>query len=146
MNEVRHDIANWRPLENPGGQPRRSGNLATGAPSFRDALDSVANRHSATWNVSQHAQQRLTARGIHLTNGDFHAMDAAASQAEQKGARTAYMVLGHAGLVVNLPSRTVVTAMENHSNTVVTQIDSVVFVNRLDHVGGSLPVGDRPIR
>lgn len=70
-------------------------------------------------------------------------MDQVANQAQSKGSKNAYMIVGQAGLVVNLPSRTVVTAMQHEPNTIVTQIDSVVVVNKPDHASGSLPIGDR---
>lgn len=134
MNDLQSHLSNWRPLDTastkPSLQPKamKNASVAAGSASFQDALSAATDRQAATWNVSLHAQQRLTSRGIQLTKGDFQAMDTAASQAESKGARNAYMILGQTGLVVNLPSRTVVTAMENHSHTVVTQIDSVVIV------------------
>lgn len=113
---------------------------------FQDALRNATESSNRSWNVSQHAQQRLSQRGIQLSKGDFDAMEQAAKQAEQKGATNAYMVLGPSGFVVNLPSRTVVTAMDNASHPVVTQIDSVVFVNKLDPSAGGYSIGDRSIR
>ncbi|WP_245629999.1 hypothetical protein [Alicyclobacillus acidiphilus] len=141
---------NWESTRSLTPSPTRSSTAAQpktqpGA-SFRDVLSAAAKSATNGWNVSQHAQQRLSQRGIQLSASDLDAMERAAKQAEQKGATNAYMVLGPSGFVVNLPSRTVVTAMENASNPIVTQIDSVVFVNRLDPNTGGFSIGDRPIR
>lgn len=84
------------------------------------------------WNVSQHAGNRMAERGISLTSSDWLAMEQAAKQAEAKGARDTYMVMGNVGFVVHLPSRTLVTALHPAEHPIVTQIDSVVFVSRLD--------------
>ncbi|GMA59010.1 hypothetical protein GCM10025858_35130 [Alicyclobacillus sacchari] len=98
--------------------------------SFRDALFQAAAGPS--WKLSQHAQQRLSERGIVISKQDFDLMEKAAQQAEARGAKNAYLVAGRAGFVVNLPSRTVVTALDNREQSIVTQIDSVVFLDKLD--------------
>ncbi|WP_367307432.1 hypothetical protein [Alicyclobacillus acidocaldarius] len=86
----------------------------------------------ASWRVSQHANHRMEERGISLTSADWRAMEQAAKQAESKGARDTYMVMGDVGFVVHLPSRTLVTALKHEEHPIVTQIDSVVFVSRPD--------------
>ena len=86
----------------------------------------------ASWRVSQHANSRMAERGISLTSADWRAMEQAAQQAESKGARDTYMVMGDVGFVVHLPSRTLVTALKHEEHPIVTQIDSVVFVPRPD--------------
>lgn len=86
----------------------------------------------ASWRVSHHAGHRMAERGITLDSADWVAMERAAQQAEAKGARDTYMVMGDVGFVVHLPSRTVVTALSHQEHSVVTQIDSVVFLSRPD--------------
>lgn len=145
MSDIRDAISNWRPLEGPtpksqSVRPGPASQTSTG--SFQSMLD-TAVRQRGTWNVSQHAQQRFSQRGISLSSGDLEAMERAAKQAEAKGSKNAYMIVGQAGMVVNLPSRTIVTAMDHQTDKVVTQIDSVVVVNKPDHTSGSLSIGDR---
>ncbi|MFD1674698.1 hypothetical protein [Alicyclobacillus fodiniaquatilis] len=128
MSEITNQLnTNWRPFPSSAASSAAKPADAN-QPSFRDALSAVTQPQTAPWHISQHAQQRLAQRGIQLSTTDLEAMHQAATQAQQKGAKNAYMILGQSGLVVNLPSRTVVTAMDNQANTVVTQIDSVVFV------------------
>ncbi|WAH35400.1 hypothetical protein [Alicyclobacillus dauci] len=126
MSDIRNTISNWRPFDT---QTKVTSAKSSPFPStFQTTLNAAADRQASQWNISQHAQQRLQQRGITLSNRDLLAMDKVATQAEAKGAKNAYMVLGQTGLVVNLPSRTVVTAMDHRTDTVITQIDSVVFV------------------
>jgi hypothetical protein len=53
-----------------------------------------------------------------------------------KGAKDAYIAYGEQGFIVNIPSRTVVTTLTHGGETVVTNIDSVAIVSRLDQSGG----------
>ncbi|WP_206830793.1 hypothetical protein [Alicyclobacillus fructus] len=105
-----------------------SSTSSSGRSAFRQAMQSALG----PWNVSQHAGNRMAERGISLTSSDWLAMEQAAKQAEAKGARDTYMVMGNVGFVVHLPSRTLVTALHPAEHPIVTQIDSVVFVSRLD--------------
>ncbi|WP_206922412.1 hypothetical protein [Alicyclobacillus suci] len=130
MSDLRTTIATWRPLgTSQAAMPASQGKAKTGNDTFAAALTAATVEQSKPWNISSHAQQRLQQRGITLSDADLQAMDQAANLAQKKGAKNTYMILGQAGFVVNLPSRTVVTAMENKDHPIVTQIDSVVFVN-----------------
>ncbi|GMA61561.1 hypothetical protein NZD89_17685 [Alicyclobacillus fastidiosus] len=144
MSDLHNAISTWRPLTPAlSSSSAKPGRAADAGETFQAALSAAADRQSGTWNISAHAQQRLAQRGLSLSQSDLVAMDQVANQAQSKGSKNAYMIVGQAGLVVNLPSRTVVTAMQHEPNTIVTQIDSVVVVNKPDHVRGSLPIGDR---
>lgn len=149
MTDIRNAFVHWRPYDTQivNTPSRQTTQNVSGSPQFEDVLARAKRVSDSGWTVSQHAKERLAQRGISLSAGDFKQMADAAIHAEQKGAKNAFMVVGSStGLVVHLPSRTVVTAMNHQANTIVTQIDSVVFVNKLDHTGGSLPIGDRQIR
>ncbi|AEJ43271.1 hypothetical protein [Alicyclobacillus acidocaldarius] len=108
------------------------GTLASTTRSEPGAFRQLMQDALASWRVSQHATHRMEERGISLTSADWRAMEQAAKQAESKGARDAYMVMGDVGFVVHLPSRTLVTALKHEEHPIVTQIDSVVFVSRPD--------------
>lgn len=150
MTDIRGNFVHWSPTPIDQSKLKSSGQGRTSPSSgisFGDVLAKASSdSNQVDWRISQHAQERLAQRGITLSNADLSKMTLAAKQAQEKGAKDAYMVIGQTGLVVNLPSRTVVTAMNNQDSTIVTQIDSVVFVKGPDHMSGSLPVGDRTIR
>lgn len=102
-------------------------------PSFSDVLKEA---QSAPLRISAHASSRLQERGVQLSSDDLTQIGQAVQQAAQKGSRDTFVLYGETGLVVNVPNRTVVTAMQSHPGTVVTNIDSVVIVPRLDRTGG----------
>jgi flagellar operon protein len=100
-------------------------------PSFADVLRQ-AESPSSGLKVSAHASQRMQQRGLSLSGADWSQIGKAVDKAEMKGAKEAYLMYGNAGFVVNVPNRTVITAMVNQEDTLVTNIDSVVIVPRLD--------------
>lgn len=114
------------------GLPMR--NKSTGAvagnglsPSFQDLFQASAFGTSRL-KVSSHAQTRMQERGIQLSKSDWNRVETAVERASQKGSKDAYLMMGKVGLVINVPNRTVITAMDHTSQTIVTNIDSVVVV------------------
>ena len=83
---------------------------------------------------SAHALQRLGDQKIELTDSDRVRIAEAIDTAEAKSARESLLLLDEIALVVSVPNRTVITAVEPNSkrNVVFTKIDSVVFVASRD--------------
>lgn len=79
---------------------------------------------------SAHAQDRLASRNIQLDETDLDQLARATDQAAAKGARDSLVLLNDLGLIVNIPTRTVVTALdaERMQNGVFTNIDSTVII------------------
>ena len=79
---------------------------------------------------SQHAVQRLHERGIAFTEGDLAQLDATIDKMAAKGARESLICLKDAALIVNVPNRTVITAMDGTSarETIFTNIDSAAIL------------------
>ncbi|SNB47054.1 TIGR02530 family flagellar biosynthesis protein [Geobacter sp. DSM 9736] len=79
---------------------------------------------------SQHAQERLRARGISLSETDMKQLQGAVESVAQKGGRESLIMLGDAALVVSVKNRTVITAMDRGSmqGNVFTNIDSAVVI------------------
>ncbi len=79
-------------------------------------------------HFSKHAQQRLEKRAISLGVEQGQRLAKAVDAAAAKGARQSLVVLDGVALVVNVQSRTVVTALgaTSGSNRVFTNIDSAV--------------------
>lgn len=88
-------------------------------------------RRNQPVQLSAHAGDRLAEMGIELSDEQLRALDDAIGRAADKGARDALMLMNQMGLIVNVPNRTVVTALDadHMRDGVVTQIDSAVFVN-----------------
>lgn len=79
---------------------------------------------------SKHAEARLRSRGIALSAGDLQKLGEAVNSAEARGARDSLVLSGSLAYVVNVPSRTVVTALygEQSRGQVFTNIDSAVVI------------------
>ena len=79
---------------------------------------------------SRHAEIRLKQRGIQLEADQLAKLNQAINKAAAKGAKDSLILLNEMALIVNIPNRTVVTAMEESQITdnVFTQIDSAVIM------------------
>ena len=82
------------------------------------------------FTLSAHAQQRIEQRGISLNPQEQQSLNDALFQLESKGARDALLLRSDAAFIVNVPSRTVVTAVDTSElkERVFTQIDSAVML------------------
>jgi flagellar operon protein len=99
-------------------------------PSGTDSFNSIFQQELEKLKFSNHALKRLENRNIQLDSGDINKIQDAVNKAEQKGSKDSLVMMNDTAFIVNIPNRTVVTAMpvgENNEN-VFTNIDSVVFV------------------
>lgn len=73
----------------------------------------------------------MTERGMNLTPELVAKMNQAMKQAEEKGARQSLVIMNNQAFIVNVPSRTVITALDEatRQNHVFTQIDSAILLN-----------------
>lgn len=108
------------PLQRNGG-PRP----AAGRSEFDQLL------HSELVKFSHHAETRLKQRGIQIDNEQLTKLEHAIDKAAAKGAKDTLMVLGGTALIVNIPNRTVITALDGAKlqDQVFTQIDSAVIIS-----------------
>lgn len=79
--------------------------------------------------ISKHAALRLEARDIHLDSDRLEKLRAAVDRASAKGVRDSLVVMDDVALLVNVPSRTVITAVKQSElkENVFTNIDGAVF-------------------
>lgn len=139
-------------LAAPGHPPR-----AKIAPSA--GFGAVLDRHfsgASGVRLSAHAAQRLQHRGIRLADEELARIGGAVDLAARKGARESLVLSGPLALVVSVPNRMVITALETDGAeaSVFTQIDSVVVLpvpatpssSGLDPIGEALNAADRPMR
>ncbi len=112
-----------------GIRPTRSnsttGNLPAAA-TFGD-LFQKAVAEPTEFRISAHAQKRLTERHIDMNPALQNSLNRAFSELEKKGAKDSLVLTREGAFVVNVPSRTLVTAMgiEEMRDGMVTNIDSV---------------------
>ena len=78
---------------------------------------------------SAHAQSRMKSRNISLTQEMVSKLNTAVTGAEKKGAQDTLVLLSNLAFIVNIPNKTVVTALEGDSvrENIFTNIDSTVI-------------------
>lgn len=92
--------------------------------SFREILKEEEGLH-----FSGHALERLQTRSISMNENDIKRLNEAVSRAEEKGSRDSLVLDGEKAFLVNIPNKTVVTAVdiEELQERVFTNIDSTVL-------------------
>jgi len=80
--------------------------------------------------VSAHARQRIEERGISLEGAEREALIEGLEQLQSKGANDALMLRDDAAFLVNVPNRTIITAMDRTEmqDRTFTQIDSALLL------------------
>ncbi|MBB3125886.1 flagellar operon protein [Paenibacillus rhizosphaerae] len=80
---------------------------------------------------SNHAAKRLEQRGIEIKGEQLERLNQAVEKAAAKGSKESLILMKDMALIVNVPNRTVVTAMDGKSmkDNVFTQIDSAVVLS-----------------
>lgn len=123
MSEIRFPVGS--PLIIPSEVPK-TGNKAGKNPaaSFDNLLSNEMNGREVRF--SAHADMRLKERGLDLTGADMARIKGAMDTLASKGGRDSLLLMGDTALIVNIPNRTVVTAMD--AGSVFTNIDSAVII------------------
>jgi len=96
---------------------------------FKSILDEQVSQNGSV-KFSNHAMQRIEQRRIPFTQADFGRLNKAVDIAAEKGAKESLVLMDNRGLVVSIPNRTVITAIDHAQlkNNVFTNIDSTVVV------------------
>jgi flagellar operon protein len=94
--------------------------------SFLETLENVQGVR-----FSNHAQSRLQSRDINLNSDNVSRLSSAIDKAEKRGGKSSLVMVDDLAFIVNIQSRTVVTALDStqRGEGVFTQIDSVVFAD-----------------
>jgi len=95
--------------------------------SFHDILGSQLESTTSV-QFSKHATIRLNDRNINLTNDQIERVAGGIGQANEKGIRDSLVLVDDVALVVNVKSRTVITALNQVTNNVFSNIDGAVVV------------------
>jgi len=120
----------------------RSG-VVTQSTSVRNKTEAVTNRQGKVSfsdelraridgiKFSAHANTRIKSRNIELTPEIIGKLEKAVSGAATKGARDSLILMKDLAFIVNIPNRTVITAMDGESirENVFTNIDSAVIAD-----------------
>ncbi len=100
------------------------------ARTFQSALRDVG-KVTSTVKFSGHALQRLEQRQISLNEAEVAQLETAVEKLADKGARESLVISDKAAFIVNVPNRTVITAMapDEAQEQIFTQIDSAVLLS-----------------
>lgn len=111
--------------EGPEGRPEK-----TEGSSFEEHLRSAQGEGPEPIELSAHAKRRIAQREISLGPGQREALAEAVTRLGEKGARDAAVMRKDAAFVVNVPNRTVVTAVSeaDMQDRVFTDIDSAMVL------------------
>lgn len=95
--------------------------------SFQEILQNTSQEQL---KFSKHATVRLEDRGIELTDAQLERLNDGARKAEQKGIRDSLVIVDDLAFIVNVPNKTVVTAMDSRENedNVFTNINGAVIM------------------
>lgn len=124
-------------------ESNRSNSIARGDVAeslFKDQLQALQNTMPATTaqkisqpnglKFSNHAVDRMRARGLHFSPEEMGRIESAVGKAEAKGAKNTLLLTDAAAMIVSVKDKTVVTVMDkaNLKENVFTNIDSTVMV------------------
>lgn len=113
-----------------GSKPKtalmQSDKMAEG--SFGEILKSKQTSETGTaLRFSKHANQRLASRNIDLTAVQLERLENGANKAREKGIKESLVMIDNLAFIVNVPSKTVVTAVNHTDEGVFTNIDGAVI-------------------
>ena len=94
-----------------------------------DSFESIFQKELDKVKFSSHALKRLEERQIQLSDDEMLKINSAVEKAELKGSKDSLVMMNSTAFIVNIPNKTVVTAMSmtESKENVFTNIDSVVF-------------------
>ncbi|MBY9081889.1 flagellar biosynthesis protein [Paenibacillus sp. HN-1] len=130
MNEKMTVGQMYTGIRHPGvvSRPGSSSNQ-TAAKSSEVSFESMLQQNMLKF--SNHAAKRLEQRGIQLGVQQLDQINSAVEKAAAKGSKESLILMKDLAFIVNIPNRTVVTALDGNSmkNNVFTQIDSTVVIS-----------------
>lgn len=91
--------------------------------SFQELLEQKSLETAGDLRFSKHALGRLNDRHIELSAGQLERLNDGAKKAGQKGIRESLVMVDQLAFIVNVPNRTVVTAMDS------TETEEHIFTN-----------------
>lgn len=94
---------------------------------FGKLLDDKLKSGSIKFSI--HAQKRLNASGIKLSEGQLQQLEEAVSKLEHKGGKESLIIMNDLAFVVSVANKTVITAIDNArmKENIFTNIDSAVI-------------------
>ena len=86
-----------------------------------------AEEETGELKFSKHANQRLASRNIDLSSAQLKRLENGTNKAREKGIKESLVMVDDLAFIVNVPSKTVVTAVNDAEEGVFTNIDGAVI-------------------
>ncbi len=98
--------------------------------SFEEILREKQSKEMPELRFSKHASMRLEERNIRLTMEQNERLESGVAKASEKGIRDSLVMIDSLAFIVNVPNRTVVTAMDQteQQDNIFTNIDGAVIM------------------
>lgn len=116
-------------------QTKQNRNAAnTNGVTFQDFLKLQTQKGASETNgslkFSKHAASRLTDRNIELTDNQIERLNDGTKKAGERGIQESLVIVDQLAFIVNIPNKTVITAMEQAETdeNVFTNIDGAVII------------------
>ena len=125
LEQVQNQYLNQKPVK----QPEK----ATSQIPFQNYLEQAEGKRlflDGNVKFSKHAANRLSTRNIELSDTQMQRLEEGTRRAGEKGIRDSLVLVDSLAFIVNVPSSTVVTAMDQSETkeNIFTNIDGAVIV------------------
>ena len=110
--------------------PEYAKTAGAGRISFEEILKEKQSGRASELKFSKHASMRLKERNISLTMEQSARLESGVLRAGEKGIKDSLVMIDSLAFIVNVPNRTVVTAMDQteQQDNIYTNIDGAVIM------------------
>lgn len=132
MNKIRNQFASIEQVTDQYLNRKNAGTVTSETSiSFEEILKRKQDvTGSEDLKFSKHAAQRLETRNIRLSEEQSERLESGVQRASEKGIRESLVIIDSLAFIVNVPSKTVVTAMDQNESDehIYTNIDGAVIM------------------
>lgn len=132
MNQISKQFSSIEQVTGKYLKKSSQGQMAPGAEvSFGEILRQKQSVNDSPYlKFSKHASMRLDSRNIELSTEQQERLETGAQKAEAKGMKESLVIVDSYSFIVNLPNKTVVTAMDHTESkeNIYTNIDGAVII------------------
>lgn len=132
MNKIGKQFAS---IEQVAGQYLHTSNTGTSSQAEKGSFEAILKEKQAAQEPSElkfskHAAMRLEDRNISLTKEQNERLESGVKKADEKGISESLVLMDSLAFIVNVPNKTVVTAMEQTETqeNIFTNIDGAVII------------------
>lgn len=131
MNKISNQFASIEQVTDRYLKQKNEGTVQSQGLSFEEILKQKQDvTESSELKFSKHAAQRLSERNINLSEEQSERLESGVLKANEKGIHESLVIVDSLAFIVNVPNKTVVTAMEQSESkdNIYTNIDGAVIM------------------